>query len=243
MAADQVDAESLEALATEFAGALSALVSQFAGRELGFDIVAHEDKIVIASDPVVPVLVGGDHLLSVYAKYYCTYDHRGQYLRVRESTIKVFAGVRIKGDPLFRYEYVQNQREQLPCAHLHVHAHRDQFAAAMAMAVKAGGVRDDKNFTEIGRMRRLHFPLGGHRFRPGLEDVLQMLHVEFGAEVGPGWTAALEEARAEYRKKQTAAAVRDCPSEALRVLQELGYRVEPPESGPCADRLDRLVVY
>ena len=92
-------------------------------------------------------------------------------------------------------------------------------------------------------MSRIHFPTGGHRFRPTLEDVLQMIEEEFGAKPGPTWPQVLRANRVQWRRQQTGAAVRDCPSEAVRVLEELGYGVRPPAEGPAPDRDDRLAAY
>ena len=92
-------------------------------------------------------------------------------------------------------------------------------------------------------MSRIHFPTGGHRFRPTLEDVLQMIEEEFGAKPGPTWRQVLRTNRVQWRRHQTGAAVRDCPSEAVRVLQELGYGVTPPAEGPVQDRDERLAAF
>ena len=83
-----------------------------------------------------------------------------------------------------------------------------------------------KNFiSTYPALSRFHFPTGGHRFRPCLEDVLEALRQEFKLKVSDKeeWEARLAEARLKWRKIQTAAAVRDCPEAALRVLvDELG---------------------
>ncbi len=93
------------------------------------------------------------------------------------------------------------------------------------------------------RMAELHLPMGGHRFRPGLEDVLQWLEAEFGVVTGGAWPEELIVARSQYRRGQTAAAVRDCPSEAVRALRDLGYVVTEPVGGPPEDRNARLAAF
>lgn len=92
-------------------------------------------------------------------------------------------------------------------------------------------------------MSRIHFPTGGHRFRPTLEDVLQIIEEEFGASPGPTWREVLHSNRVQWRRHQTGAAVRDCPSEAVRVLQELGYTSQVPDGGPVPDREERLAAF
>ena len=96
---------------------------------------------------------------------------------------------------------------------------------------------------EAARMSRIHFPTGGHRFRPTIEDILQMIEEEFGAKPDPTWRGVLRTNRVQWRRHQTGAAVRDCPSEAVRVLEELGYVVTAPTEGPAPDRADRLAAF
>ncbi|NMO88209.1 hypothetical protein [Actinomycetospora sp. TBRC 11914] len=74
-------------------------------------------------------------------------------------------------------------------------------------------------------MSELHLPLGGPRFRPCLEDVLEMLVNEFGVECTPEGLTALRDAREQWRGVQLATATRDAPEHAIRALAELGYSV------------------
>lgn len=92
-------------------------------------------------------------------------------------------------------------------------------------------------------MHELHFPLGGHRFRPCLEDVLQMLVEEFGIDTADGALDALAAGREKWRRHQTGAVVRDAPEEAVRVLRELGYMVETPSGGPVFPNVRELRSY
>jgi hypothetical protein len=46
-------------------------------------------------------------------------------------------------------------------------------------------------------MSDLHFPVGGSRFRPSLEDVLDMLVRELGVDHEPGWRDALARAASQ----------------------------------------------
>jgi hypothetical protein len=91
----------------------------------------------------------------------------------------------------------------------------------------------------VPRLAQLHFPVGGHRFRPCLEDVLQMLIFEFGLDTQPSWLTAVEKGRAEWRDMQLRAAVRDATGSAAEVLRSLGYSVTSPTDPPI-DNLQRL---
>lgn len=72
-------------------------------------------------------------------------------------------------------------------------------------------------------MEEVHFPVGGSRFRPTLEDVLQLLIEEFGVTAKDHWQVALRERRSSWERKQLAAAVRDDPAQAIKTLERLGY--------------------
>lgn len=92
------------------------------------------------------------------------------------------------------------------------------------------------------RQEDLHFPLGGDRFRPALEDVLQVLVVELGVEPATKeWRQVLEEARERWRHTQLRAAVRDNPQAAAETLvDEFGYKILPPPDGTPHKNTDQL---
>lgn len=126
---------------------------------------------------------------------------------------------------------------------MHVHAHRDSFTDVMTRTGRSTAKGKSRSRSrQIQRVRDLHFPLGGHRFRPCLEDVLQILITEFGVDHPPDALSALAEGRVEWRRQQARAAVRDCPADAAMVLSELGYQIAPPAGGEPADRRERLSV-
>lgn len=186
--------------------------------------------------------VEGRPLLRLLVTYQCTWDHRGAYLAVEKSSVEVLAPA--SSEPLFRYDYLRNA-QSVACAHLQVYAHRD----AVTWAMSAAGTRSRRSKrrvvaldegTKLPRLGDLHFPLGGARFRPCLEDVLQMLADELGVDVQPGAHTALAEGRQLWRLDQLAAAVRDAPETAAKVLEGLDYEVSRPAAGPAPDRVERL---
>lgn len=77
--------------------------------------------------------------------------------------------------------------------------------------------------------------------RPCVEDILQMLYEEFAIDVQEGFQQVIDNGRARWRRTQIAAAVRDAPAEAMRVLTELGYSVTEPAEGPRAERWQNLI--
>lgn len=238
---------TLEELAQPFAQRISDAVSAFVGYTVPFTATRSGSKFVVTDDAdgiVIPIGAGGALLLEV--NYRCELDGARRYAKVLKSKVAVYAGTRPRGEPLFRFEYVHDQVPGRPAGHVHVHAHRDQFTRVMTLAEVSESTRRQAGSSadpEAARLSRIHFPTGGHRFRPTLEDVLQLIEEEFGAHPGPTWHEVLRTNRIEWRRKQTAAAVRDCPSEAVRMLDELGYRVEPPDGTPVTDREDRLTSF
>lgn len=78
----------------------------------------------------------------------------------------------------------------------------------------------------VPHLSALHFPLGGARFRPAIEDVLQMVIEEFGVDHAAGWRGVLERAREDWRVLQLKSAVRDDLESAAEVLRDHGYSVQ-----------------
>lgn len=91
------------------------------------------------------------------------------------------------------------------------------------------------------RTEALHFPTGGHRFRPSLEDILEALVVDFGLDVAAQGKELLRRQRIKFRKRQLAAAIGDEVETAAEALRELGYTVtlKPGRVAP-SPRQDRL---
>ncbi len=190
--------------------------------------------------------IDGVARLSLRVEFWCVWDHAGAYLAVDDARVKVHS-IDDK-EPLFRYEYLREPTSGQPCAHLQVHAHRDAITYLMTLSGE-GSPRGKRRKAAVHRqgsqprMAELHFPLGGHRFRPCLEDVLQMLIDEFGVDTPAGAVEALSCGRQRWRTDQLAAAVRDSPSTAARVLEEIGYSVAPPQQGHGPERRERLRAY
>lgn len=87
-------------------------------------------------------------------------------------------------------------------------------------------------------MSEIHFPVGGSRFRPSLEDVLEMLIDEFGVDSPSDFRENLRKGRIDWRQIQLKAAVRDDPASAVEALKALGYDIQlpPGDEGPSVNR-------
>lgn len=168
----------------------------------------------------------------------------------RQKVANLFVQVRLVADSADRYPAVSQSLYELrvgrlpilrldfnrdmhtaPGSHWNVHAERGAVTALLTR----------NNPRHSGELSKVHIPVGGARMRPCLEDLLQLLAVDFKFQTMPQWRAAVEDGRVRWRKRQLAAMVRDDPEEAVRVLRdELNYDVAPPAAGPRESRLDRL---
>lgn len=129
-------------------------------------------------------------------------DPEGEHLAVLSSYVALCADAAGR-EVLFHYDYERGKRDGYPEAHLHVVAHPALWA-------------------RIGPPKRpfakAHLPVGGRRFRPTVEDVVEYAIRERLAEGRPGWPDAVREGRAKFHTTQLRAAVRRDPATAWEVL-------------------------
>lgn len=155
-----------------------------------------------------------------------------QYLTVEESSIDVGLGASDRDEPIFRYEYQRHSDSDLPIAHLHVHGHRDEFVHGMLLGT-TGRAKQRSQALATKRLKatrptmsQVHFPLGGPRLRPGIEDVLHLLISEFGVATKPNWRKCLEAQRQDWRELQLRTLVQRNPRLAADALNGMdGYEV------------------
>lgn len=240
--------ETLESQARDFAARLTRVISNvvtdchpFSSRALERDgterFSVHQEP-----DTGIPLRVNGEPLLTLKVQYFCMWDTPQHYLAVEKSHFKVYAGKEAKGEPLFRYDYLRSPHPEVPGAHLQIHAHRDGITHVMSRAgssSRRGRRRAAADVGDVPRVSELHFPLGGARYRPCLEDLMEMLVCELGVDCSTEGRQALADGREDWRRHQLRAAARDSPSDAAAVLEKLGYSVTPPENIPDGN-IDRL---
>jgi hypothetical protein len=72
----------------------------------------------------------------------------------------------------------------------------------------------------------IHFPVGGRRFRPTLEDFIEFLHAEqLIPELKPDAREVLNSNREEWLKIQLKAAIENDIDTSLEALKNLGYKI------------------
>jgi hypothetical protein len=185
---------------------------------------------------------GGMAILTMQVRIRLTADSSRRHLRVVMSKFDVtpYRGT----EPIFRYEYERGMETgRLPAAHVQFHGRHKQLERSMAASGRTRS-RSTSRKSSRPNLADLHFPLGGTRFRPCFEDVLEMLIKEFRVDV-PDREAALRrlgDARTMWRQRQLRAAVRDDMESAASVLRSYGYQVTSPDPAPPvnSDRLRRI---
>jgi hypothetical protein len=230
---------TLESEVRDFAGRLSGTLTAALNQEVEFTVDVARNRDGVQNVSIYPTDENGV-LLTVDARptfrlvvsYECRWNESQKYFGVTDSSFTVFFDG--SPEPLFHFDYRRDSVNTVPTAHLNVHAHRDEIVHALLRASKKRGKARRKQVEagELTGLAEVHLPVGGPRFRPSVEDVLEMLILEFGVDADPGVMPILRAARAEYRTTQLKAAVTDHPEAAASALRELGYDVVPPQPSP-----------
>lgn len=187
------------------------------------------------TDRRIALYVESEHSADLGFAFYLAMDHAGAYLKTVRSQIHLYSV--LDRTPLLRLEY-RTDMHTAPIAHWQFHAERGAFSHLLARAhgSKTGHVARPHDLSS------LHLPVGGERFRPCLEDVLQFLITECGVDHKSEWEEAVRAGRERWRRRQLGAAVRDSPGEAARVLRELGWTVQEPSVAEV-ENSERLTVW
>lgn len=144
-----------------------------------------------------------------------TLDPDGGYLVVQRSSYGLYLEQEL-ATVLFHYDYDRDPEHEYPLAHLQVNG---QCPALDELNRRTEG---------DAALERLHFPVGGKRYRPSLEDVVEFLVIEGFVRAKDGWRDAVEQHRRDFHRTQLMAATRRDPEAAAQALAGLGYRIELP---------------
>jgi hypothetical protein len=157
-------------------------------------------------------------------------DSYGDHLAVEHSSFVLKA--QLDRTPIIRWDYDREARSK-PSSHVQMTAHR----GALSHLLSRLGHETPHS------IESLHMPMGGDRFRPCLEDIVEFLIRDCGFKGGADWRETLRSGRAKWRRIQTRAVVRDAPAEAAAQLAAMGYAVAPPDDGHPAERTERLTAW
>jgi hypothetical protein len=159
--------------------------------------------------------------LTITGRLYLDED---KYLTVERSAWVVSGGPEAEYE-FFHYDY-ERGKDHYTEAHLQVegvNSHLEQLLEGCGRTRTA--------------LSKLHLPVGGKRFRPALEDVLEFLIDEGIVDAKPYARDVLERERTEFRRLQLKAAIRRDPDTAAAALRGLGYGVTEPEDADSGARV------
>ena len=160
-----------------------------------------------------------DAVVFLYLLHSYEPDPEGVYLTMTQSTMSLYTSAAMEDERLIvGIDYARNPGNQFPGAHLHVAGQRDDLDA-----VYLGDERKTR------KLRDLHFPVGGKRFRPTLEDLVEFMVTEEMVDPRPGWEQVVKDHRTRWEAIQVKAAVRRNQKDAAIALREAGWAVNPPD--------------
>lgn len=233
----------LEDATNSFAAELGALMTAVVDPSLAFEVVAPPGATRLKVGPapfdasrggfaLIPLWRSCDSRelrvppLQLKAEFAVELDRDRAYLQVANSAfgLWVCAAPGRSARPLFRIEYDRDKTIKPP-AHVHFHSESAELAWIYGSAGRP-----------LPRFDEVHFPVGGRRFRPTLEDVLMFLRAEgLFTDWLPGARRALRSSMEAWDRRQARATARAYPADAADVLRRMGWAVSPPGEGDDAN--------
>lgn len=167
-----------------------------------------------------------DPVLFLHIVYVVVLDSHNEHLKIKNSSIRLQVKVKEdrKANPLVRVEY-QSRRTISP-AHMHIHANSPELTWLY-------GITD--NYAP--NLHDLHFPVGGHHFRPTLEEFLFFLNDEkLFTDWQDDWKQHLNATYNNWKSTQAKSVVRNYRKEAIEELEDLGYVITSSDDKQNCDQ-------
>lgn len=169
----------------------------------------------------VPLFVNAVKLAELSIQLYLEMDWSGTFLKAVRTDYAAYSV--LDRQPLFRMDY-RADMQSAPVAHWQFHAERGALTHLLSMAQ----AHRPKSVEAPHMLSRLHFPVGGERFRPCIEDLIEFVIDECGVDALPGWRAVVDAGRERWRRIQLRTAVRELQQESADVLAREGWTITPP---------------
>ena len=216
----------LERLARDFAAETQGLLNKTVttGIRLSTQIDKGRDAVIryqgnnpnLPADLIPLTISNAPAPLGLRVLHTLTLDDESEHL---SNTKSVYSLATINDEPILTYDFVRDPPNVYPEAHLHI----DGESASLQRLLELSGQHERT-------VQRLHLPVGGRRFRPCLEDLIEFCVHEELVSAHPDWEKVLAEARERFHLRQLSAATRRCPEVAQYALQDLGWTVLPPST-------------
>ncbi len=233
--------DELAAKAAEFARELGETLAATLPHAPSVDVQAVEGKNTFIVQPAspngsaarVPLFVNRERLAELSIVLYLELDRTGAFLKNLRTDCAAYSV--LDRQPLFRMDY-RSDMQSAPVAHWQFHAERGALTHLLSMAQ----AHRPKSVTSPHVLSRLHFPVGGERFRPCIEDLIQFVIEECGVDFVPGWEGAVEAGRERWRRIQLRTVVRDLQHEAAEILRREGWTVVAPADAEITESVPTL---
>jgi hypothetical protein len=166
----------------------------------------------------VPLTLGSRPAhLELMVAFVLELDAEQEYLSVSKSQFGLYVSEDPEPELLVHWDFERNPTHRYPQAHVQVNGDSRGFDNAIRLArSRLGKECPDRP------LRDLHFPVGGRRFRPSLEDVIEFLILENLVDHRENWKDVIDDHRDAWEGRQLMAAVRRSPDTALRQLKDMG---------------------
>src|SRR5262249_17739627 len=138
---------------------------------------------------------------------------------VQRSTMGVYAADDWES-MICHYDFHREPGNEYPLAHLQVVGETEHLTALTERVGIAPRSLD-----------RFHFPVGGKRYRPALEELIEFLVREQIARCHPQWETVVADQREHWERIQLRAVVQRDPETAADELGRMGYAIKPPPEG------------
>jgi len=123
---------------------------------------------------------------------------------------------RLDRTPVLRFDHLRDMRTA-PVAHIQVVRHRGALSHLLSQAATRALMTYPHSISRSAEADSAH----------ALMTSSSSLMAECRFDSLRGWQSQVDEGRERRRRRQAPTVTRDVPEEAVRVLRELGYRVEP----------------
>jgi hypothetical protein len=146
-------------------------------------------------------------------------DEERRYLMVVSSVTVIAIAKDVEDDAniLLHSDYERDKGDGYPEAHLQVLASSNAWDSVARLD------------GEHPSLHQLHLPVGGRRFRPILEDLIDFLVYERLVHTHPQCESTIVARRNKFYEKQLRAAVRRNPRPAVEQLRLQGYKIPEPD--------------
>lgn len=168
----------------------------------------------VSTPHMINLYRGGTECWRMHIRYRCTWSSSSTYLAINDSRLAVH---RVNGGvPLIGFDYLRHPNGA-PASHINVSGIHEDITSHLPDHGKAGHPHE-----QALKSSKIHLPNGGHRFRPALEDVLEMLITDFHVDHHKKTAMeAIRQGRLDYRQRQLWAAVTDDPNTAHQALKSV----------------------